>query len=182
MPEPYFCAVPAFSLFKNLRAEVILGGLLPAKGHGGFVLRPEIFPAAQPTAVVVAHGVTVGTGVVDYQNVAGFKLRQKSLLGEFIGVFADGTDHIPGCAVICALFPGNGDMVIGAVHHGPHQIRRRRIHTGIVPGSALDLRHLRHQNAVGAGDVAPQLRIQRGIIPVRIGGFQYLMHCISKGM
>ena len=98
-------AVPAFSLFKYLRAEIILGGFLPAKGHGGLGFCPKILSAAQPTAVVVAHGMTVGSGVVDHQNVTFLELRQRSFLSKFVGVFADCTTTSQGVRFFAPSFP-----------------------------------------------------------------------------
>ena len=62
--------------------KIVAGLLCPADQLEAAVFLQQNFRAAEFTVVVVAHGETVGTGVVDAEDVANFDFRQAALNGK----------------------------------------------------------------------------------------------------
>ena len=63
-------------LLPNRRSEVILRRFGTPDEPGGTVLAQEHLRRAQAAVVLISHGVAVGAGVVDDQQVADVDLRQ----------------------------------------------------------------------------------------------------------
>ena len=67
-------------------SEIVHGCLRPADKLEGSVFFQEHFSAAQFAVVVIAHGVAVGTGIVEHQDVADIDAGKAALDGELVVV------------------------------------------------------------------------------------------------
>ena len=75
--------------FEIQGGEVIVHRFFPSYQIDGSVCPEQEFFGAQPAVVIESHGVTMGPGVVNHQDVAIVDNGKGSLDGKFVVVFAE---------------------------------------------------------------------------------------------
>ena len=117
--------------------------------------------------------MAVGAGVMDDQQVADLNFRQHPVNGELVVVFAQGAGDVVHVVTGGVLLAHDGDVVVGPVHGGPHQVGSAGVHPDVVLVGLLLVEHPGDQMAVGGQHEAAQLGAQ-GDIP-HAGGHQNLL-------
>ena len=75
-------------------SEIISGGFSTADQLEGAVFLQQDFRGAELAVVIVAHGMAVSAGIVDYQNITDVNGREAAVNGELVVVFAQATGDI----------------------------------------------------------------------------------------
>ena len=95
-------------------------------------------------------------GIVNDDQIADINVRQWTIDGEFIVVFAQGADDVVNVIVRQMLLAGHGDVVVRAIHRRTHQVDRAGVQTDVFLVDVLFVDGGGHQTTVGAGHVPPQ--------------------------
>ena len=164
--------------------EIVHGGLGPADELEGAVLLQQHLGGAELTVVVVAHGVAVGAGIVDDQNIPHVDLGQAALNGELVVVLAQAAGDVVHMVQDGVLLAQHGDVVVGAVHGRAHQVGGAGIQADVLPVDVLLVEHGGHQVAVGRQHEPAQLG-KDGHIPQPRRGHDLLVahpHPVADGL
>lgn len=149
--------------------EVVVHGLCPADQLVGAVLFEQDFCRSELTVVVVAHREAVSAGVVDIDQVIGQDLGQHAVNGKFVVVLAQTACHVVLEIAGVVLLAEHGDVVVGAVHRGAHEVGGAGIQTDVVLVDVLGVQAGRDQRAVGSHHVSAKLGEDRDVIHARGG-------------
>ena len=98
--------------------KIILRCLGTADQFHAAVLLQQKLCGFQLTVVIVTHGKTVCTGIVDGNIVTDIDLRQHPVDGEFVVVLAQGTGHIVLVVAGLVFLAQYSDVMVSAVHGG----------------------------------------------------------------
>ena len=145
------------------RGKVIARALGAADEVGRAIGAQQDLGGAQPSVVVVAHGVAMRAGVVDYKQVAHVDLRQLAVDGELIVVLAQVTRDVVGvrngrCDLVGATrLAHHRNVVVGTIHSGTNEVDGACVHADIVLVNLLLVDGLGDQAAVGAHHKAAHL-------------------------
>ena len=118
---------------------------------------------AQPSVVVVAHGVAMRAGVVDYKQVAHVDLRQLAVDGKLVVVLAQVTRDVVGvrngrCDLVGATrLAHHRNVVVGTIHSGTNEVDGACVHADIVLVNLLLVDGLGDQASVGTHHKATHL-------------------------
>ena len=145
---------------------------------------------AQAPVVVVAHGVAMRAGVVDHEQVAHVDLRQLTVDGELVVVFAQVArdvvrvrDRHRGLVGTTGL-AHHRNVVVSAIHGRTNEVDGTCIHADIVLVDPLFVNGLSDQAPVGAHHKAAHLGADRHI--AHAGGNQDLVvgrvHALADGV
>ena len=140
--------------------EVVLRGLRPADQLHRAVLPQQQFRASQLPVVVVAHGVAVGAGVVDHQQIADIDLGQHPVHSELVAVLTQGAGDVVLVVAGGVLLARDGDVVVGPVDGRAHQVGSAGIHADILLVDVLFVDSPGHKAAIGPHHEAAQLAAQ----------------------
>ena len=99
----------------------------------------------------------MGPGIMDDQQVAPLQGGHGTVHGELVTVLAQGPGHVHRLRTGGVLLSGGGDVVVGPVNGGAHQVGGAGVHTHILLVNVLKMQHLGHQASVGPGHEPAQL-------------------------
>ena len=117
--------------------------------------------------------MAVGPGVVDHKQIPHVHLGQHPVHGELVVVLAQGAGDIVFVVPGGILLAHNGDVVVGPVESGTHQVRGAGVHPDVLLVDVLLVDGPGHQTAVGPQHEPPQLAAE-GDVP-HAGGHQDLL-------
>lgn len=112
--------------------EEVVEGFGAADLEDGVIGAQEEFGGAEASIVVEAHGVAVCAGIVDDDIVAWNDFGEGALDGELIVVLAEGSCDIVDVVAGGMFFAEDGDMVIGTIEGGAHEVGHAGIEADIV--------------------------------------------------
>ena len=101
----------------------------------------------------------MGAGVVDHQQIAHGDLGQLALDGELVAVLAQGADDVVGLRGGGGFLAQHGDVVVGAVHAGAHEVGHGGVHADVGTVGVLPAEGAGDEPAVGAGDGAAAFHV-----------------------
>lgn len=146
------CVQPLFVFSLEFqRCEEVVDGFGAADEGDAVVFVQEELSAAELAVVVEAHGVAVGTGVVDDEEVAFFDRWQFALDGKFVAVFAEATDDVVNVIVWRVFLAEDGDVVVSAVHTWAHEVGHGGVNADVVAVGVLVVDGAGDEVAVRAG-------------------------------
>ena len=122
------------------RREIISRCFRPADQLETAVLAKQNFRGTELTVVIVTHGMTMGTGIMDHKDISDVDGRQAALDGKFVIVLAQAAGHVINMIQDCIFLAQNSDMVVRAVHGRTHQVRSTGINTDVFPVNVLLVR------------------------------------------
>ena len=96
----------------------------------------------------------MGAGVVDNQDITAFNGGQAAVDGEFVVVFAEAAHDVVGSVGFEVVFAHNGDVVVGAVHAGTHEIGHGGVESDVFFVGVFFVDGFGNQEAVGSGNDA----------------------------
>jgi len=102
--------------------------------------------------------MAVRARVVNHNGVARGQSGQQAIDGEFVVVFAKRAGNIIQDVVGAPFLADDGDVMVGAVKCGPHQVGHAGIEAGEFFVRVLDVQDFRDKVAVRAGDEASAFR------------------------
>ena len=103
-------------------------------------------------------------GVVNEEVVSDVDLRQKPVHRELVVIFAQRARHIVHVVPERILLAEHRNMVIGAVHGRPHQVRSTRVYADIFLVDMLLMDRLGDQRTVRRQHETPHLAVDRDVI------------------
>ena len=112
--------------------EIVFSGFCAADEFDGAIGFDEEFGAAEFSVVLEAHGMSVGTGIMNREQITELDFGERSLDGEFVVIFAKGSDDVDDLVVWFVFTSEHCDVVVGAVHAWSHEICHTGIDTDIV--------------------------------------------------
>mgnify|MGYP002168474449 CR=1 FL=1 len=123
----------------------------------GTVLAQQHFCTAQLAVVVVAHGRTVCTGIMDIDDIANVDLGQHTVDGKLVVVLAQTAHHIIHVVAGLVLLAQHSDVMVSAIHGGTHQVGSAGVQTDVLLIDVLFVDGRCHQSTVRAGGKAAHL-------------------------
>ena len=96
----------------------------------------------------------MGAGVVDDQQIAHVDLGQHPVHRKFVVVLAQGPGNVVLVVAGGVLLTHDGDVVVGPIHGGPHQVGCAGVHPDVLLVDVLLMDGLRHQAAVRPKHIA----------------------------
>ncbi|MPM29924.1 hypothetical protein SDC9_76466 [bioreactor metagenome] len=96
-------------------------------------------------------------GIVNDQQVARFGLGQRTVHGELVVVFAECANHVVNVRQRLVFLAHHGDVVVSAVHRGPHEVAGAGVHADILLVRFLFMDRARHQIPERPRDIPSQL-------------------------
>ena len=163
------------------RGKVIARALGAADKVGRAVGAQQHLGGAQAAVVVVAHGVAMRTGIMDYKQVTHVDMRQLAIDSELVVVLAQIARDVIGvrdgrCGLVgAARLTHHRDVVVSAIHGGTNEVDGTGVHADIVLVDLLLVDSLGDQAAVGAHHKAAHLSADGHI--AHAGGNQDLVVC-----
>ena len=112
--------------------EIVRGSFGTADQLEAAIFPQQHFGAAKLAVVVVAHGMAVGAGVMDHQDITDIDGGQAPLDGELIVILAQTAGHIIDMVQNGVLLAQDGDMVVSTVHGRTHQVGSAGIQTDVL--------------------------------------------------
>ena len=106
----------------------------------------------------------MGSGVVDEEQVSPVDLGELPVHGKLVIVFAEGADDVIGVVADGVLLAQDGDVVVGAVHGGPHEVGRAGVDTDVLLVNVLGVDGPGDKGAVGGQHETAHLRVDRDVI------------------
>ena len=123
----------------------------------GAVLAQQHLCAAQLAVVVVAHGRTVCTGIMDIDDIANVDLGQHTVDGKLVVVLTQTAHHIIHMVAGLVFLAQHSDVMVCAIHGGTHQVGSAGVQTDVLLIDMLFVDGRCHQSTVGAGGKAAHL-------------------------
>ena len=122
----------------------------------------------------------MSASIMDKDLISQLNFRKLPIHGELIVIFAEAAGDVIYMVGRGVFLAQHGDMVIGAIHSGTHEIGRTSVQTDIVLIDFFLMDSRSHQAAVRAGHKATQLRVDSDIAPA--GGDENFLESLADAL